>query len=57
MFPVTPIINPTVTGYRVISYAPNRAMATRRANQFLASLDPYTDECPEMMIEVARDIH
>lgn len=41
-------------GFRVIGYAHCYAAAVRRADAYMASLDPDTDDCPEMMIEVTH---
>ena len=41
-------------GYRVIGYRWSMRAASKFANQFMAGLDPDTDDFPEMEIEIVR---
>jgi hypothetical protein len=41
-------------GFQTIGYSSSYAAACRRADAFMASLDPNTDDCPEMVIEVTH---
>lgn len=43
-------------GYRVVGYSHSYAGAVRRADEYMASLNPDVDECPEMEIEVALGV-
>ena len=45
------VVAETQNGFRVIGTRDTIAAARRLANQHIASLDPDTDECPEMAIE------
>lgn len=46
------IVAMLANGWRVVGYSSDFAAANRKADAYLLSLDPNTDECPEMVVEV-----